>query len=102
MKTTFSIIFSSLALFSTAARKWPYDSSKLEGRYIAEVYTVTQIAGKSDTALLEVLSFNEQLKLVEEVKEEGLQSRKQYNPDGTVKAIEYYSYNDKILHMKMD
>lgn len=100
MKTTFLLLFSCLGLHKAVAQKWSYDPLKLQGKYIAEVYKITRINDKTDSLLSEVLSFNEQLKLIEEVGEEGLQSRKTYNPDGTVKSITYYSYKDKIVKIK--
>lgn len=100
MKTTFLILLSYLGCHSAVAQKWSYDQFKPEGQYIAEVYELNSIGDQTDTALLEVVSFNEQLKIVDEVEESGLQSRKAYNPDGTVKSITYYSYKDKAVNIK--
>lgn len=100
MKTTFLIILSCLGLHKAVAQKWPYDQLKLEGKYIAEVYAINNTDDQTDTALVQVLSFNEGLQIVDEVEENGLQSRKVYNPDGTVKSITDYSYKDEVVNLK--
>lgn len=100
MKTAFLIIFSCLGLHHAIARQWSYDQHKLAGKYIAEVYAITGIGDKADTTLLQVISFNERLKMVEETDEAGLQSKKVYNPDGTVQSITNYSYGDKTVNIK--
>lgn len=100
MKTTFLILLSCLVGYSAVAQKWAYDPRKLEGQYIAEVYAINSIDDRADTALAQVVSFNDQLKIVDEVEENGLQSRKVYNPDGTVKSVTDYSYNDKRVYSR--
>ncbi|GEM_PF-1681471 len=100
MKTTFLILLSCLGVYSAVAQKWSYDQFKPEGQYIAEVYAINSMGDQTDTALQEVVSFNEQLKVVDEVEESGLKSRKAYNPDGTVKSVTDYSYEDKIAHSR--
>lgn len=100
MKTTFLIIFACLGLHNAFAQKWSYDQLKLGGKYIAEVYAIKGSVDKTDTTLVQVISFNEQLKVVAEADEEGLQSKKVYNPDGTVQSITEYSYKDKTVNIK--
>lgn len=100
MRITFLIIFSCIGYHHAIAQKWSYDQIKLEGKYIAEVYTITGSGDQTDTSLLQVISFNEQLKIVEEADEKGLQSKKVYNPDGTVQSTTDYSYRDKTVNIR--